>query len=184
MLHQQTRILHHHQSRPPRLLCRLRILNPQLHPQNLRLNPDRRLRHPWQILASPEHIHDIHRFRHILQPRVRLLSQHFPLVRIHRNNPVTRALQIRGYLMRSPHRVRRQSHHRNRLRPAQYPRHRVPTLPISIRQMYPHPLNQPRLQPVPSRRGGFTPPSSLLPAVCSTGIPACALRSKVTPPTS
>src|SRR6266481_4680565 len=125
MLHQQTSILHHHQPRRPSPLRRPAILNPQLHPQNLRPNPNRRFRHRQHLFRPPKHIHDVYLLRNILQPRVSLLPQNLRLIRIHRNNPISRRLQILRHPVRSPHRIRRQPHHRDRLSALQNLRYRI-----------------------------------------------------------
>jgi hypothetical protein len=135
MLHHQTRILHDHHPRNSRPLRRLRILNPQLHPQHLRPNPNRRLGHRPYLLRPPKYIHNIHRLRHILQPRVSLLPQNLRLIRIHRNNPIPRGFKILRHPMRSPHRIRRQPDYRDRLSSAQNLRHNVATRCIFFRNM-------------------------------------------------
>src|ERR1700731_1258333 len=115
MLHQDASILDHHQPRRPRIFRRGFVLNSRLHPNHLRPNANRALHHRPHILRPPEHVHNFYFIRHIFQLRVTLLPQHFPLVRIHRNNPVARTLHVFRHAKTRPRRIRRQSHHRNTL---------------------------------------------------------------------
>ena len=115
MLNQNARILHHRQSRRSRLLCRLFVFNSQLHPHHFCSHANRALNHGRNLFRPPENVHDIYAFRYVLQSRVASLSQHFRLIRIHRNNSISRALHVlRDFVARTPG-VRRQSNHRNRL---------------------------------------------------------------------
>src|SRR5712664_1872416 len=115
MLHQNTRILDHHQPRRPRLFRRLFVLNPLLHPNHFRPDSNRALHHRRHILRPPEHVHDIYFPRHIFQSRITLLPQHFPLVRVHRKYPIPRTPHVFRHAKTRPHRIRRQSDHRDGL---------------------------------------------------------------------
>src|SRR5215475_507481 len=115
MLDKHARVLHYRQTRRSRLLRRFFTLNSQLHPHYFRANSNRALDHFRHVLRSSKNIHKIYLFRHILQPCVALLTQHFRLIRIHRNNPVACALHVLRHFKARPHRVRRQADHRNRL---------------------------------------------------------------------
>src|SRR6266436_1020463 len=115
MLHQNASILDHHYPGRPRPLRRRFVLNSRLHPNHLSPNANRALHHQRHILRPPEHIHNFYFLRHILQPRITLLPQHVPLVRVHRNNPVARTLHVFRHAKTRPRRIRRQSDHRNTL---------------------------------------------------------------------
>src|SRR5260370_18182913 len=94
---------------PPRLFSRLFVPPPRLHPNHFRPHPNRALHHRRHLLRAPEHVHNLNFFRHIFQPPITLLPQHFPLVRIHRNDPVSRLLHIFRHAKTRPHRISRQS---------------------------------------------------------------------------
>src|SRR6266568_6505324 len=113
MLHQNARILNHRQPRRSRLFRRFFALNSQLHPNYVRANSNRALHHRRHFLRAAEHVHDVNVLRHILQPRITFLPQHFRLIRVHRNNPIARALHVLRHTMARPHRIRRQSDHCN-----------------------------------------------------------------------
>src|SRR6266436_5564816 len=115
MLHQDARIFNHHQPRRTRPLRRRFVLNSRLHPNHFSPDSNRTLHHRRHILRAPEHVHDLYFLRHIFHPRITLLPQHFRLVRIHRNDPVARALHVFRHAKARPHRIRRQSDHRDTL---------------------------------------------------------------------
>src|SRR5260370_2847994 len=115
MLHQNARILNRHQPRRPRLFRRLFGLTSLLHPNHFRADSNRALHHRRHFLRAPKHVHDLYLLRHIFQPRITLLPQHFPLVRVHRNHPISRTLHVFRHAKTRPHRIRRQSDHRDSL---------------------------------------------------------------------
>src|SRR6266851_1147763 len=115
MLHVDASILDCHQPRRTRLFRRCLVLDAQLHPHDFRANANRALHRCGYFLRPPENIHDVYFLRHIFQPRITLLPQHFPLVRVHRNNPVSCVFHILGHAKARPHRIRRQPDHRDRL---------------------------------------------------------------------
>src|SRR6266568_5599169 len=120
MLHQNARILNHRQPRGARLFRRLFALNSQLHPNHFGADSNRALHHRRHFLRAPEHVHDLNLLRHIFQPRITFLPQHFRLIRVHRNNPVAGALHVLRHTVTRPHRTRRQSDHCNSLAFSQY----------------------------------------------------------------
>src|SRR5260370_1185678 len=112
MLHQNASILNHYQSCHARSFRRRFVLNSRLHPNHLCANSNGALHHRPPLPRPPEHVHDLNFLRHIFQPRVTLFPQHFRLVRIHRNNPVSRTLHILRHTKARPHRIGCHSHHR------------------------------------------------------------------------
>src|SRR5882762_254159 len=115
VLHQNARIFNHHQPRRTRLLRRFLILNSLLHPNDLRPHANRTLHHRRHFLRPPEHVHNFYFLPHVFQPRITLLPQHFPLVRVHWNDPIPRRLHVFRDIIARPHRIRRQSNHRDGL---------------------------------------------------------------------
>src|SRR5260370_2457924 len=138
MLHQNARIFNDHQPRRSRLLRRLFILNSRLHPNHFRPDSNRALHHRRNIFRAPENVHDLNLLRHIFQPRITLLPQHFPLVRVHRNHPISRTLHVFRHANTRPHRIRRQSNHRDGLVFFQEFENGVSARLGAIRQQYSH----------------------------------------------
>src|SRR6266571_4270972 len=142
MLHENARVLNRHQPRASRLFCCLVVLNSQLHPNDLRTDSNCTLHHRRHFLGAPEHVHNVNLLRHIFQPRITPLPQHFRLVRVHRDDPVSRLLHIFRHAVARPHRIRRQSDHCNSLAFSQYFRDWVAiTTPADLRparNVHPH----------------------------------------------
>src|SRR6266576_3230992 len=172
MLNQNAGILDHRQSRRSGPLCRLFVLDSQLHPHHLRSHANRALYHRRHLFRSPENIHDIYVLRHVLQPRITFLPQHFRLMGINRNNSIPRALHVLRHFVARPHRVRRQSNHRNRLVLAQNARNRIAA------------ALRPKLRPFRNQHSHRVV-ASLSPVLCALTFPRSALipfPQKTTPP--
>src|SRR6266850_179586 len=115
VFNQNARIFNNRQPRRSRALHRGLILYTKLHPHGFRAHANCTLHHCRYFLRPPENIHDLNFLRHVLQPRVTLLSQHLRLIRIHGNNPVTRRLHVFRHAVARPRRIRRQSNYRDAL---------------------------------------------------------------------
>src|SRR6267142_2715687 len=81
VFNQNARIFNNRQPRRSRALHRGLILYTKLHPHGFRAHANCTLHHCRYFLPPPENIHDLNFLRHVLQPRVTLLSQHLRLIR-------------------------------------------------------------------------------------------------------
>ena len=59
-----------------------------LHPDALHADPDGRVHDIRNVLRTAEDVHHIHRFRDLVERRIRLFAEHLGLRRIHRNDPI------------------------------------------------------------------------------------------------
>src|SRR6185369_3795947 len=82
-------IHHDHQPRILRTLRRRRINHTLLQPHRLRTHSNRLINSLPRLIRSSKHIHKIDLFRHRRQIRIRLLTKHSCLIRVHGNHPVT-----------------------------------------------------------------------------------------------
>ena len=111
--------------RPPRGVF---VHHAFLHPDRLRAHADGRFHDLGNKFGAPENIHDIDRLRNLIQIRIALLAQHFGLIRIHRNDPVARALHVFRHAVARPEALARKPHHRDdarRLQDLRDPSHAV-----------------------------------------------------------
>src|SRR5579872_1900995 len=104
--------------RDPRALD---VDHPELAPQRLRPDRNRLGRDTGQRLRRAEHVHHIHRFRHIRQRRIADLVENRRLPGVHRNHPVPVPLEVVPDEVGRPQLVARQPHDRDRRRSVQHP---------------------------------------------------------------
>ena len=111
---QNARVHHHEDSGAPGAFRCLSMNDTFLHPDAASANLNGRLHDFRDEYGSAKYIHDIHRPRNVLQPRVALFAQHFRFVWVHWNDAVPGGLQILGHSKARARAPVRKAHDGNR----------------------------------------------------------------------